>query len=159
MTRCGRFVKPRSLTAAQRRSALSALSFLGSHENFGACLIRGFIFLCVVVLAALGVPIARKFLRGLIHGADLYVVFETNGKTVVIKNPGRSGLEDPPLEVVPTEIFTSDHYETYYNVCWFDTIGTLHRCVHRYHRTVENAAYCKENGTEHSFIGKVLEER
>jgi hypothetical protein len=67
--------------------------------------------------------------------------------------------EDKPLDIVPTEIFTSDKYETYYNVCWFDGQGTLQRCKHSYHRTEENATYCKYAGLEHTIIGKVLEQR
>jgi hypothetical protein len=124
-------------------------------------LIKGVLFLSIVVLAALGVPIARKFLRGLVLGSDLYVVLEIDGHTLVYKNPYRrlTSPEDKPLEVVPTEIFTSDQYETYYNVCWFDLQGTLQRCEHSYHRTEENATYCKFAGLEHTVIGKVLEQR
>jgi hypothetical protein len=124
-------------------------------------LIKGVLFLSIVVLAALGVPIARKFLRGLVLGSDLYVVLELEGNTLVFKNPYRwlTSPEDKPLEVVPTEIFTSNQYETYYNVCWFDGQGTLQRCEHSYHRTKENAKHCKLAGLEHTVIGKVLEQR
>jgi len=92
-------------------------------------LITGILFLSIVTLAALGLPIARKFLRGLVVGSDLYVVLEIDGKTLVYKNPYRylTSPEDKPLDIVPTEIFTSDKYETYYNVCWFDGQGTLQR--------------------------------
>lgn len=124
-------------------------------------MIRGFLFLSIVTLAALGLPVARKFLRGLVIGSDLYVVLEIDGKTLVYKNPYRylTSPEDKPLDIVPTEIFTSDKYETYYNVCWFDGQGTLQRCEHSYHRTEENATYCKYAGLEHTIIGKVLEQR
>jgi hypothetical protein len=124
-------------------------------------LIRGFLFLSIVALAALGLPVARKFLRGLVLGSDLYVVLEIDGKTLVYKNPYRylTSPEDKPLDIVPTEIFTSDKYETYYNVCWFDGQGTLQRCEHSYHRSEENATYCKYAGLEHTIIGKVLEQR
>ena len=118
------------------------------------------LFLSIVVLAAIGVPIARKFLRGLILGSDLYVVREVNGHKFVYKNPGSIGtVEDQPLETVPVEIFTSDQYETYYNICWFDGNGALQRCGHSYHRTAENAVFCTLAATEHSFIGKILEQR
>lgn len=123
-------------------------------------MIRATLFLSIVVLAAMGVPIARKFLRGLIFGSDLYVVFEVNGHQLVYKNPGRIGtIQDEALEVVPAEIFTSDQYETYYNICWFDGNGALRRCGHSYHRNAENATYCNLAATEHSFIGKILEQR
>ena len=91
--------------------------------------ISGIVFFSILLLAALGVPMAKKFLRGLlVKGADLYVVFDVDGRTVAFKNPGRSFPEDKPLDPIPTEIFTSNQYETYYNVCWFDGDGTLHRC-------------------------------
>jgi len=124
-------------------------------------LIKVFLLLSIVALAALGVPIARKFLRGLVLGSDLYVVLEIDGKTLVYKNPYRylTSPEDKPLDIVPTEIFTSDKYETYYNVCWFDGQGTLQRCEHAYHKTEENAAYCEYAGLEHTVIGTVLEQR
>jgi hypothetical protein len=114
-----------------------------------------------VTLAALGVPIARKFLRGLVLGSDLYVVLEIDGQRLVYKNPYRwlTSPEDKPLEVVPSEIFTSEKYETYYNVCWFDLQGTLQRCEHSYHRTEENARFCKSAEMEHTVIGKVVEQR
>jgi len=124
-------------------------------------LIKVFLLLSIVALAALGVPIARKFLRGLVLGSDLYVVLEIDGKTLVYKNPYRylTSPEDKPLDIVPTEIFTSGKYETYYNVCWFDGQGTLQRCEHAYHKTEENATYCEYAGLEHTVIGKVLEQR
>ena len=124
-------------------------------------LIRGILFVSIVTLAALGVPIARKFLRGLIVGSELYVVLEIDGKTLVYKNPYRylTSPEDKPLDVVPDEIFESDKFETYYNVCWFDGQGSLRRCEHSYHRTEENATYCKYASLEHTIIGKVLEQR
>lgn len=123
-------------------------------------MISGAVFLSIVVLALLGVPIARKFLRGLVRPANLYVLFDLHGKTLVYKNPRRPFVAlDEPMETVPHEILTSDRYETYYNVYWFEAVGTLKRCGHSYHRTAENAAYCKLNGTPHSFVGKILEER
>ena len=124
-------------------------------------MIKVFLLLSIVALAALGVPIARKLLRGLVFGSDLYVVLEIDGKTLVYKNPYQylSSPEDKPLDIVPVEIFTSNKYETYYNVCWFDGQGTLQRCEHSYHRTEENATYCKYAGLEHTVIGKVLEQR
>jgi hypothetical protein len=113
------------------------------------------------MLAALGLPIARKFLRGLVVGSDLYVVLEIDGQTLVYKNPYRylTSPEDKPLDIVPAEILDSDKFETYYNVCWFDGQGLLRRCEHSYHRTEENATYCKFAGLEHTVIGKVLEQR
>jgi hypothetical protein len=121
---------------------------------------RAVLFLSIVALAALGMPIARKFLRGLFLGADLYVVREIDGHQVVYKNPGKIGtIDDQPMETAPTEIFTSDQYETYFNICWFDGNGALQRCGHSYHRTAENASFCKLAGTEDSFIGKILEQR
>jgi hypothetical protein len=123
-------------------------------------LIAGIIFVCIVTLAAVGVPIARKFLRGLVVGSDLYVVLEIDGQTLVYKNPYRYlTSEDKPLDIVPAEILDSDKFETYYNVCWFDGQGSLRRCEHSYHRTEENATYCKFAGLEHAVIGKVLEQR
>jgi hypothetical protein len=53
----------------------------------------------------------------------------------------------------------SNKYETYYNVCWFDEHGALRRCEHSYHRSEENATYCKYASLEHTIIGKVLEQR
>ena len=115
----------------------------------------------IVVLAAVGLPIARKFLRGLVVGSDLYVVLEIDGKTLVYKNPNRYLMspEDKRPDILPAEIFDSDKFETYYNVCWFDGQGLLRRCEHSYHRTEENATYRKYAGLEHTIIGKVLEQR
>jgi hypothetical protein len=110
-------------------------------------------------LAAIGVPLARKFVYGLFHGANVFVLVPENGKTLVYKNPREViGLEDPPLDTIPPEIVASDRYETYYNVCWFDG-GTLLRCKHSFHRRPENALYCDRIGIEGCFVAQVLEER
>ncbi|HVG89955.1 MAG TPA: hypothetical protein VNB54_00555, partial [Alphaproteobacteria bacterium] len=52
-------------------------------------LIASILFLSIVTLAALGLPIARKLLRGLVVRPDLYVVLKIDGKTLVYKNPYR----------------------------------------------------------------------
>lgn len=124
-------------------------------------MITGIIFLSIVTLAAVGVPIARKFLRGLVVGSDLYVVLKIDGQTLVYKNPNRylTSPEDKPLDIVPAEISDSAKFETYYNVCWFDEQGSLRRCEHSYHRSEENATFCKFAGLEHTVIGMVLEQR
>lgn len=117
-----------------------------------------FIFV-IFVLAAFRVRIARRFLYGRFHGANLFVVLEVNGQTLVYKNPRQYfGIEDFPLTEMPHEIFDPSAYETYYNVCWFDC-GTLFRCDHMRHRTKEDAAQCYTNGVAGSMIGKILEER
>jgi len=105
-----------------------------------------------------GSTFVRKFLRGFFRGVDLYVLLTVDRKTVAYKNPwGEIGLDDTPLEMIPYEILSSDQFETYYNVCWWDG-GTLLRCGHSFHRTEENARYCDKN-VEGTVIGKVLEER
>lgn len=117
------------------------------------------IMLIALTLAALGVPIARRFIYGYFHGANLYVLLTVNGQTMVYKNPRQYfGIEDEPLQLVPNEIFDDTLYETYYNVCWFD-LGTLFRCEHAFHRTREDAAQCYATGAKGSMIGKILEER
>jgi hypothetical protein len=121
--------------------------------------IVAFLLLLAVALLFGGPPLARKFLHGFFRGVDVYVTFAQNGKNVVYKNPaGRLGHEDKPLDVVPREIFDSEKYEPYYNVCWFEC-GALFRCEHSFHRARENALYCDKAKTEGSFIGEVLEER
>lgn len=119
------------------------------------------LFMLVVLIAAIaGVPLARKFLRGLTRGTNLYVLFSVDGKTFAYKAPQRAFIQmDTPLAEVPQEILASPDYATYYNICWFDGLGTLHRCGHDYHRTEEMASYCRLNSTAHSFIGKILEQR
>ena len=117
------------------------------------------IMLIALTLAALGVPIARRFIYGYFHGANLYVLLTVNGQTMVYKNPRQYfGIEDEPLQIVPNEIFDDTLYETYYNVCWFD-LGTLFRCEHAFHRTREDASQCYATGATGSMIGKILEER
>jgi hypothetical protein len=117
------------------------------------------VIVVIVLLAAAGLPLARRFLYGVFHGANVFVFVPADGKTLIYKNPREwIGLEDPPLETVPPEVLSSDRYETYYNVCWFDN-GTLIRCKHSYHRKPENALYCKKIQTNGSFVAKVLEER
>jgi hypothetical protein len=122
-------------------------------------LLGGIAFGIILLLAAAGVPLARKFLYGFFHGANVFVFVEVDGKTVVYKNPREViGIPEVPLETVPNEILYSDQYETYYNVCWFDS-ETLVRCGHSYHRKPENALYCDKINVVGSFIGKILEER
>ena len=105
-----------------------------------------------------GTKFVWKFLRGFFRGVDLYVLLTVDGRTAAYKNPrGEVGLDDTPLEMIPYEILSSDQFETYYNVCWWDG-GTLLRCEHSFHRTEENARYCEKN-IEGVLIGKVLEER
>ena len=117
------------------------------------------VFAIILLLAAAGVPLARKFLYGYFHGANVFVFVEVEGKTLVYKNPRELiGIPEVPLETVPNEILYSDQYETYYNVCWFDC-ETLVRCEHCYHRTPENALYCDKINVAGSFVGKILEER
>ena|SRR5579884_1601610 len=112
------------------------------------------------VLLALWAGVSpTKFLRRVYRGTDVFVVLTLNGQTQVYKNPNQPFVhEDKPLEAIPHEIFYSDQYDTYYNVCWFDC-GTLFRCMHTFHRTEDNALYCDKRGVPSSFIGKVLEER
>ena len=117
----------------------------------------------VVILAVLfllgGPTFARKFLRGFFRGIDLYVLLTVDGRTVAYKNPkGIPWADDQPLDMVPHELLSSDKFETYYNVCWWDG-GTLLRCEHSFHRTEENARYCDKHVGEGMLIGKVLEER
>lgn len=59
--------------------------------------------------------------------------------------------------MVPNEILMSDRFETYYNVCWFEC-RTLFRCGHSFHKTEENARYCRNNAGEGVLIGRVLEQ-
>jgi hypothetical protein len=118
-----------------------------------------FIVMLAVLLLVGGAPFVKKFLRGHFHGADVYVVLTLDGKTLAYKNPkGILGQEDKPLDIVPHEIFYSDQFETYYNVCWIDC-GTLYRCGHSFHQTHESALYCDKAKVEGHLIGKVLEER
>jgi len=121
--------------------------------------IEAAVILVILLLAALGLPFARRFLHGYFHGATVFVLVPTDGKILIYKNPrGIIGLEDPPLEVLPPEVASSDRYETYFNVCWFDS-GTLLRCGHSFHRKPENALYCDKIKTEGCFVAEVLEER
>lgn len=121
--------------------------------------LHGIVLGTILLLAALGVPVARRFVYGLFHGANVFVFVEADGKTVIYKNPREViGLEEDPLEMPPPEVFDSDRYETYYNVCWFDS-GTLIRCKHSFHHKRENALYCDQINVEGAFIAKVLEER
>jgi hypothetical protein len=121
--------------------------------------VTAFLLTLVVLLLRGGPPLVKKFLRGYFRGLDVYVVLTFDGKTLAYENPrGVFGHEDKPLDVVPYEIFYSDRYETYYNICWFDC-GALYRCQHRFHRASENALYCGRTKIEGSVIGKVLEER
>ena len=117
------------------------------------------IMLVVLVCAALGIPAARRFVYGYFHGANLYVLLTVKGRTVVYKNPPEHfGFEDHPMGVPPADLFDSARYETYYNVCWFDT-GTLYRCQHAFHRTPEEAGQCSRNNVPGSMIGTIVEER
>lgn len=114
----------------------------------------------ILLLALAGVPLARKFLRGYFRGVDVYVVLELDGRTQVYKNPNKPFQPvDEPLSVVPQEIFYSEKFETYYNICWFDDLGGLHRCKHSYHRKPGNAAYCNYRTVDGAVIGRVLEEK
>jgi hypothetical protein len=113
----------------------------------------------ILLLAALGVPLARKFVYGYFHGVNVFVFVEANGKTLLYKNPREViGLEDDPLEIIPAELSNSERYETFYNVCWFDC-GTLIRCKHSFHSKPQSALYCDKINVESSFIAKVMEER
>jgi hypothetical protein len=117
------------------------------------------LFATILLLAAAGVPLARRFVYGYFHGTNLFVFVESDGKTLLYKNPREViGLEDAPLETIPPELFDSKRYETYYNVCWFDC-GTLVRCKHSFHRKPQNTLYCDQMNVEGSFIAKVMEER
>lgn len=123
-------------------------------------MITGLTMGAILVLAFAGVPLARKFVRGYFRGVDIYVVLEIGGQTKVYKNPNHPFRAiDEPLLMVPHEIFYSDKFETYYNVCWFDDLGGLHRCGHAYHRKPENAEYCDYRGIEGALIGRILEEK
>ena len=113
----------------------------------------------ILVLAAVGLRPARRFLYGYFHGVNVFVFVPANGKTIIYKNPREViGLEDPALEIAPPETLDPEKYETYYNVCWFDS-GTLIRCKHSFHREARNALYCDKIKTDGAFIAKVLEER
>lgn len=121
--------------------------------------LKAILFASILLLAAAGVPLARKFVYGYFHGTNVFVFVETDGKTLIYKNPREViGLEDPPLETIPPELLSSDRYDTYYNVCWFDE-GTLIRCQHSFHHKPQNALYCEAIKLEGSFIAKVMEER
>lgn len=121
--------------------------------------LHAILFVSILLLAAAGVPLARRFVYGYFHGANVFVFVEKDGKTLLYKNPREViGLEDDPLEIIPPELFDSKLYETYYNVCWFDS-GTLVRCQHSFHRKPQNALYCDQVNVEGSFIAKVMEER
>jgi len=102
----------------------------------------------VVMLAVLfvlgGSTYVRKFVRGFFRGVDLYILLTVDGKTVAFKNPrGEIGLDDTPLEMIPHEILSSDQFETYYNVCWWDG-RTLLRCEHSFHRTAEKCPLLRQ---------------
>ncbi len=117
------------------------------------------VFGIILLLAAAGVPLARRFVYGYFHGANVFVFVEVEGKTLVYKNPREViGIPEVPLETIPNEIRYSDQYETYYNVCWFDS-DTLLRYGHSYHRKPENALYCDKINVAGAFVGKILEER
>jgi hypothetical protein len=117
------------------------------------------IALGVALLLAASLGVSKRFLRGLFRGTDVYVVVSDKGKTVVYKNPNRPYVhKDRPLEETPHEILSSDKYESFYNVCWFDS-GTLFRCEHTFHSSPEDARRCEKSDVADSFIGKVLEER
>ena len=124
-----------------------------------ASMLRGIVFGVVLLLAAAGVPLARKFLYGYFHGANIFVFVEVEGRTLVYKNPEEIiGLDDEIIEKLPAELSDPNRYETYYNICWFDS-GTLVRCKHSFHHTPQNALYCDAIRVDGSFIAKVLEER
>ena len=117
-----------------------------------------FLVMLAVLFLLGGTTYVRKFLHGFFRGVDLYVLLPADGKTLAYKNPrGVAGVDDGPLEMIPYDILSSDQFETYYNVCWWDG-GTLLRCEHSFHRTEENARYCDRN-VEGTVVGKVLEER
>ncbi len=80
----------------------------------------GAMLIAVVALAALGYRPARRFIHGIFHGSDLYVVLTVDGNQVAYKNPGRGiAVLDQPLDHVPQEIHDPVKFETYFNVCWF----------------------------------------
>ena len=123
--------------------------------------LAAFVLVLLVALLLGGLPLVRKFLRGLFAGArnDVYVFLTIDGQTVCYKNPNSPHVhEDEPLLMVPYEILESSEYDTYYNVCWFDA-GVPFRCEHSFHRKPENALYCKKINIEGVLIGKVLEQR
>ena len=121
--------------------------------------IRGVLLAIILVLAAAGVPLAKKFLCGYFHGTNVFVFAETDGKTLLYKNPQEVvGLEDDPIEAIPPELLDPSLYGTFYNVCWFED-GTLIRCKHSFHSKPQNALYCDKINVEGSFIAKVMEER
>lgn len=121
--------------------------------------ISAMLFAAILLLAASGVPLARKFVHGHFYGANVFVFVEVDGKTLLYKNPREViGLEDDPLTTIPPELTDPNLYETYYNVCWFDH-GTLVRCKHSFHHKPQNALYCDQINIEGSFIARVMEER
>jgi len=124
-----------------------------------SAVIRVFLFVAILLLAVLGVPLARRFVYGYFHGTNVFVFVESGEKTLLYKNPREMiGLEDDPLETIPPELLDPKLYETYYDVCWFNS-GTLIRCGHSYHGSPQNALYCEQIKVEGSFIAKVMEER
>lgn len=114
-----------------------------------------FLVMLAVLFLLGGTTYVRKFLCGSFRRRSLWLVA---GKTLAYKNPrGVVGVDDSPMEMIPRDILSSDQFETYYNVCWWNG-GALFRCGHSFHRTEENARYCDRNA-EGTVIGKVLEER
>jgi hypothetical protein len=117
--------------------------------------ISGILFGAILLLAAAGVPLARRFVYRYFPGANVFVFVETDGKTPLYENPREViGLEEDPLATIPPALADPDRYETYY----FDH-GTLVRCKHSFHRKPQNALYCDQIDVEGSFIAKVMEER
>lgn len=118
-------------------------------------------FLIILLLAFfLGGPeLVRRLLRGYSGRKNLYVLVTINGQTVAYKNPqSLLGEEDTPLNAVPNEIFHSNQFDDYYNVCWFDC-RALFRCGHSFHRTSDNARNCDSTAIDGHLIGRILEER
>jgi hypothetical protein len=59
----------------------------------------------ILLLAAAGAPLARKFVHGYLHEASVFVFIEADGKTLVFKNPRAViGLEDDTLRTIPSEL-------------------------------------------------------
>jgi hypothetical protein len=116
--------------------------------------------LMLIILFLLGGPVfVRKFLRGYFRGVDLYVFLTLEGQTVAFKNPrGIIGQEDKAMEVIPHHVAYSDRFESYYNICWFDS-GSLQRCEHSFHRTPQSALYCDTTKRYGCLVGKVFEEQ
>ncbi len=121
--------------------------------------LTAYLLMFTILLLLGGPPLVKKFLRGKFVGMDVYIILTINGKTVAFRNPRSAvGHEDQPLDMVPNELFYSDRFGEYYNVCWFE-YGALFRCGHSVHRTPEEAQSCKLTKIQGHLIGRILEEQ